>query len=59
MGELREENARLRERLAHYEPAAAADSRKSSGTGEAAGHLQATAPAGTQPPSSVPSQMSM
>ena len=60
--ELRDENARLRERLRQYEPATAPGSRKPSGTGEAAGgplQQQASAPPGTQPPSGVPSQLSM
>jgi hypothetical protein len=61
--ELREENARLRDRLRQYEPATAPGSRKPSATGEAAGgSLQQQAsglPPGTQPPSGVPSQFSM
>lgn len=61
--ELREENARLRERLRHYEPLPDS-SRKSSGTGEGGGPLQQQASApppagGTAPPSAVPSQLSM
>lgn len=60
--ELREENARLRERLRHFEPAPAPASRKPSGSGESAGgplQQQASAPPSAQPPSGVPSQLSM
>ena len=63
MVELREENARLRDRLRQYEPATAPGSRKASGAGEASGApLQQQAsgpPPGTQLPSGVPSQLSM
>lgn len=48
--ELREENARLHERLRFYESQSQPDSRKTSSTGEAGG---------AQPPSGVPSHLSM